>query len=113
MQNPSSHPRLTGKVSIITGSAQGIGLATALKFAVEGAIVVACDVKQAAVDAAVAQCQALGAQAVGYVVDVTQRDMVDAMVKAVLDKFGRIDVLVNNAGITQDARLQKNDVGAV
>lgn len=109
MQNhtPTSHPRLTGKVSIITGAAQGIGLATALKFAVEGATVVACDVKQAAVDTAVAQCQGLGAQAVGYVVDVTQRDMVDAMVKAVLDKFGRIDVLVNNAGITQDARLQK------
>jgi 3-oxoacyl-[acyl-carrier protein] reductase len=107
MQTPTSSPRLTGKVSIITGAAQGIGLATALKFAAEGATVVACDVKQTAVDAAVAQCQALGAQALGYVVDVTQRDMVDAMVKAVLDKFGRIDVLVNNAGITQDARLQK------
>jgi 3-oxoacyl-[acyl-carrier protein] reductase len=99
--------RLTNKVSIITGAAQGIGLATALKFAHEGAVVVLCDVKQAAVDAAVAQCQATGAQAVGFVVDVTQREMVDAMVKSVLAKFGRIDVLVNNAGITQDARLQK------
>jgi 3-oxoacyl-[acyl-carrier protein] reductase len=49
----------------------------------------------------------LGAQSVGYVVDVTQRNMVDATVKAVLEQFGRIDVLVNNAGITQDARLQK------
>ncbi|MES3010665.1 MAG: 3-oxoacyl-ACP reductase FabG [Pseudomonadota bacterium] len=100
-------PRLKDKVSIVTGAAQGIGLATALKFAREGAIVIVCDVKQAAVDEAVAQCRALGAQAEGYVVDVTQRDMVDGVVAKVKAQFGRIDVLVNNAGITQDARLQK------
>lgn len=99
--------RLDGKVSIITGAAQGIGLATALKFAKEGAIVIVCDVKQTAVDVAVQQCMEIGAQAQGYVLDVTQRTMVDATVKTVLEKFGRIDVLVNNAGITQDARLQK------
>jgi 3-oxoacyl-[acyl-carrier protein] reductase len=104
--SPHSSQRLSGKVSIITGAAQGIGLAIALKFGLEGAIVVLCDVKQAGVDAAVAQCQAAGATAVGFVVDVTQRDMVDGAVKAVIEKFGRIDVLVNNAGITQDARLQ-------
>ena len=103
----TSSARLHQKVSIITGAAQGIGLATAVKFAQEGAIVIVCDVRQDAVDAAVAQCQACGAQAVGFVVDVTQRAMVDGMVKAVLERFGRIDVLVNNAGITQDARLQK------
>ena len=106
-QYNSQAQRLKGKVSLITGGAQGIGLATALKFANEGAIVIVCDVKQAGVDAAMAQCAATGAQAQGFVVDVTQRDMVDATVKAVLEKFGRIDVLVNNAGITQDARLQK------
>ncbi|OIN93389.1 MAG: 3-oxoacyl-[acyl-carrier-protein] reductase [Comamonadaceae bacterium CG1_02_60_18] len=99
--------RLSNKVSIITGSAQGIGLATALKFAQEGAIVIVCDVKQDGVDAAVAQCRALGATAEGFVMDVTQRAMIDAVVAQVKAKFGRIDVLVNNAGITQDARLQK------
>ena len=103
----SSSQRLAGKVSIITGGAQGIGLATALKFSREGATVVVCDIRQAAVDAAVAHCQEAGAKALGRVVDVTQREMVDAMVQQVLSQFGRIDVLVNNAGITQDARLQK------
>ena len=103
----SSSQRLAGKVSIITGGAQGIGLATALKFSREGATVVVCDIRQAAVDAAVAQCQEAGAKALGMVVDVTQREMVDAMVQQVMSQFGRIDVLVNNAGITQDARLQK------
>ncbi|MBN8488980.1 MAG: 3-oxoacyl-[acyl-carrier-protein] reductase [Burkholderiales bacterium] len=99
--------RLKDKVSIITGAAQGIGLATALKFAREGAVVIVCDMKAAAVDEAVAECRRLGAQAAGFVVNVTDRAQVDAMVAAVKAQFGRIDVLVNNAGITQDARLQK------
>ncbi len=99
--------RLKNKVSIITGAAQGIGLATALKFAHEGAIVVVCDLRQAGVDEAVAVCRQEGAQTVGHVVNVTDRASVDTMVAAVRAQFGRIDVLVNNAGITQDARLQK------
>lgn len=102
---PSS--RLKNKVCIITGGAQGIGLATALKFAREGALLAIWDVKQQAVDEAVRQCREAGAQAEGYIVDVTQRPMVDAATESVKTRFGRIDVLVNNAGITQDARLQK------
>ena len=102
--------RLKDKVSIITGAAQGIGLATAEKFAREGAIVVVCDLRQAGVDDAVARCRELGAQAVGFAVNVTDRAAVDAMVAAVKAQFGRIDVLVNNAGITKDARLQKMTV---
>jgi 3-oxoacyl-[acyl-carrier protein] reductase len=99
--------RLQDKISIITGAAQGIGLATALKFAREGATVAVCDLREDAIEAAVSQCRALGVRAQGYRVDVTQREQVDAMVADVKHRFGRIDVLVNNAGITKDARLQK------
>jgi 3-oxoacyl-[acyl-carrier protein] reductase len=99
--------RLHNKVSIITGAAQGIGLATALKFAAEGAIVIVCDLRQLAIDEAVKQCRALRAQAIGCLMDVTDRAQVDAVVAQVKAQFGRVDVLVNNAGITQDARLIK------
>jgi 3-oxoacyl-[acyl-carrier protein] reductase len=99
--------RLQDKVCIVTGAAQGIGLATALKFAREGARLAIWDVRRDGVDRAVAQCRELGAPAEGAIVDVTQREMVDAAVESARERFGRIDVLVNNAGITQDARLQK------
>ena len=99
--------RLKHKVSIVTGAAQGIGLATAAKFAEEGAIVVVCDLKPEGVEAAVALVRARGAQAQGFTLNVTDRSALDAMATAVQERFGRIDVLVNNAGITRDARLQK------
>ena len=104
--------RLQDKVSIITGAAQGIGLATALKFAREGAVVIVCDRRADAVEAAVAMCRAAGplesaGRAEGFTLDVTDREAVDAMVAAVKERHGRVDVLVNNAGITKDARLQK------
>jgi len=99
--------RLKDKICIVTGAAQGIGLATALKFAREGAVVIACDRRAEAVHAAVETCRAAGGRAEGFVVDVTDRTQVDAMVAAVRERHARIDVLVNNAGITKDARLQK------
>jgi 3-oxoacyl-[acyl-carrier protein] reductase len=99
--------RLTDKVAIITGSAQGIGLATALRFAAEGARVVVSDIGQQRVDQAVAAIVAQGGQAIGAVVDVTDRLAIDAMVAKVKATWGRIDVLINNAGITKDARLAK------
>ncbi|MGF6773549.1 3-oxoacyl-[acyl-carrier protein] reductase [Paraburkholderia sp. GAS199] len=99
--------RLNQKISIVTGAGQGIGAATALKFAREGAIVVVCDVNHEAVTSVVAACREAGAQAQGFTLDVTDRAAVDSMVADVLERYRKIDVLVNNAGITRDARLQK------
>jgi 3-oxoacyl-[acyl-carrier protein] reductase len=98
--------RLKGKVAIVTGGAQGIGLATVKKFVAEGAQVALADVRQEAVDAAVASFNGAGT-VTGHAVDVTRRDQIDEMVEAVKQRHGRVDVLVNNAGITIDARLQK------
>ncbi|WP_354686343.1 3-oxoacyl-ACP reductase FabG [Cupriavidus necator] len=99
--------KLQGRVSIITGAAAGIGFATAQRFAAEGAIVVLCDVQEVRLRDAADMLAAAGATVSAYHVDVTRRDEVDAMVAAVMAAHGRIDVLVNNAGITQDARLVK------
>ena len=100
--------RLLGKVCIVTGAAQGIGLATARRFLEEGATVALCDIRRESVDAALESLQDLG-NVEGHVVDVTRRDQIDAMVDAVRTRHRAIDVLVNNAGITLDARLQKMD----
>jgi len=89
--------RLKNKICIVTGAAQGIGAATVRKLAAEGAIVIGCDRRADPVEGA----------AETWAVDVTDRSQVDALVAAVKAKHGRIDVLVNNAGITQDARLVK------
>jgi 3-oxoacyl-[acyl-carrier protein] reductase len=99
--------RLKDKVAIITGSARGIGQATALKFAAEGAKVVVCDLDRKAVDEVVAQIVAQGGQAIGFTMNVTDKAGIAAVVKGVMDKYGRIDVLVNNAGIVDDAMLRK------
>lgn len=99
--------RLQGKVSIITGGASGIGHATVLKFAQEGAIVAVCDLNQEAIDAVVNEIKAAGGEAVGYVVNVTNKAQIADMVGDLKTRFGRIDVLVNNAGIVQDAQLLK------
>jgi len=99
--------RLKDKVAIITGSARGIGRATALKFAAEGARVVVCDLDRKAVDEVVAQIVAAHGQAIGFTVNVTDKASIAAMVQGAMDKYGRIDVLVNNAGIVDDAMLRK------
>jgi 3-oxoacyl-[acyl-carrier protein] reductase len=97
--------RLQDKICIVTGAGQGIGLATARRFAAEGGVVVLCDVDGTRVERAAEELRRAGGKAIGHSVDVAQRPSVDAMVADVLNRYGRIDALVNNAGITRDARL--------
>lgn len=91
--------RLKDKVCLITGGAAGIGKATAERFAEEGAIVVICDISEQAGQAVAA---ALGAKAKFYKVNVADRAAVQAWVEEVFATYGRIDVLVNNAGVLRD-----------
>jgi 3-oxoacyl-[acyl-carrier protein] reductase len=93
--------RLKDNVTLITGGAAGIGKATAQRFQEEGATVVICDVKE---DAGQATVDELGLAAF-YKVNVMDRQDVQRWVDDVLARFGRIDVLVNNAGVLRDGRL--------
>jgi len=96
--------RLKDKVCLITGGASGIGKATAIKFASEGAKVIICDVDKTAGQAFVEE---LGNDSVFYKINVVNRDEVQGWIDDVVNKFGRIDVLVNNAGITRDGLFVK------
>ena len=98
--------RLKDKVAIITGAGRGIGQATAVKFAREGAKVVVCDLSEAAIAETLKLCGEAGAQTLGCVANVTDNSTLKAMVQATLAKFGRIDCLVNNAGIVADAQMK-------
>lgn len=101
--------RLKDKVAIITGAGRGIGRATALRFAEEGASVAVADVDAAVADDVAGEIESGGGRALSVQVDVADRDSVTAMSQQVRDAFGRIDVLVNNAGILRDAQLYKLD----
>ena len=96
--------RMKDKVVIVTGGAAGIGRATALRFSQEGARVVICDVNQEGGQAALKE---LGEGAAFYKVNVTSRQDVQTWIDDVAANFGRIDVLINNAGILRDGQLIK------
>ena len=96
--------RMKGKVVLVTGGAAGIGKATALRFAEEGAKVVICDLNETAGQDTLSL---LGVDAAFYKVNVASRAEVQAWIDEVAAKFGRIDVLVNNAGILRDGQLIK------
>jgi len=99
--------RLRDKVAIITGSGSGIGQATAEKFAHEGARVAVCDINEASARGVADGINAAGGEALAFHVDVTNKDSIARMVEGVMAAWGRVDTLVNNAGIVQDAQFKK------
>jgi 3-oxoacyl-[acyl-carrier protein] reductase len=99
--------RLKGKVSIITGGGQGIGRATAVKFAKEGAKVAVCDINVTSAEETAKLITDAGGEAISFSIDVTDKKSIAAMVEGVMRQWGRIDTLVNNAGIVQDAQFKK------
>ncbi|MBW1713719.1 MAG: SDR family NAD(P)-dependent oxidoreductase, partial [Deltaproteobacteria bacterium] len=99
--------RLKDKVGIVTGSGRGIGRGVAAVLAANGAKMVVVDINQADVDKVVAGLKEAGHEAMGLKVDVSNRAQVAKMAADVIEAYGRIDFLVNNAGIVRD-KMAKN-----
>jgi short-subunit dehydrogenase len=92
-------PAVSESIVVVTGASSGIGRATALAFAGEGASVVGCARREAPLEGAIEQCRALGAEALAVVADVRDETSMRVVARRALDRFGRIDVWVNNAGV--------------
>ena len=105
----TSDGRLSGKVAVVTGAGRGIGRAIALEFAAEGASVAVASRTASTVESVVAEIEASGGVAFGLTVDVGERDQVERMVRATVERFGALDVLVNNA---QGFGTRANPIGS-
>ena len=99
--------RLAGKVAMVTGAGGGIGAATAKRLAAEGARVCVIDVMKDGVAATVESIRGAGGEALGVEGDVSLKREVEGMVERILQQFGRLDILINNAGINRDAMAAK------
>lgn len=99
--------RLQDKVAIVTGAARGIGFETAKRFAEEGATVVICDLNEDGVKEAADAIIEAGGKAMGIAVNVTDQVQVEQAIEKTLAAYGKLDCLVNNAGITADNTLMK------
>lgn len=99
--------RLQNKVAMITGAGRGIGRATALRLAAEGARIVALDWSMDLAAETAEAVRGQGGEALAVTADVSQRDQVQAAVQQALSKFDRLDILVNNAAVTRDAMMYK------
>ena len=96
---------LNGKVALVTGAAQGMGRAIAMRLAIEGASVVATDINGKLVEQTGIDIRELGHEALAVEADIGDVDDIDLVVTEALNAFGRIDILVNNAGVTRHADI--------
>jgi len=100
---------LAGKTAIVTGAARGIGRAICLELASRGADIVACDLLAEPLEETAGQIGAKGVRGIAKIVDVTDADAVNRMVDETIETFGKLDIMVNNAGITRDTLLLSMD----
>lgn len=98
---------LENKIAVVTGGADGIGKATSVRFANEGATVVVWDMNTVKGDETVAEINASGGNAIFMQVNTAKYDEVDKATQLTVKNFGRIDILINNAGITRDSSIKK------
>ncbi len=100
---------LSGRIALITGSGQGIGKAVALELAKQGAKIVTNDVTGCCADDTLEEVRGIGGDGLAITADVSDPAQVDAMIKQVIDTFGQIDILINNAGTTRDNLIIRMD----
>jgi len=96
-----------GKIVIVTGAARGIGFSIAEGFASAGATTAIIDISEEAVKEAVHKLQAVGYKAIGYNADVTDAIRIGEILTEINERYGRLDILINNAGVTRDGLLMK------
>ena len=108
--------KLEGRVALVTGASQGIGHACALALARQGATVAVAARNQQKLDALVAEINGAGGKAGAFVIDVGDEEQVKAGIKSVIAEFSKVDILINNAGITRDQlvmRMKRTDWDSV
>jgi 3-oxoacyl-[acyl-carrier protein] reductase len=96
---------LQGRIALVTGAAQGIGRACALELAQAGAALALADINEVKLAEVAAEIQAAGGQAASFRLDVSSQESIEAGAKVVLERFGKVEILVNNAGITRDGLM--------
>lgn len=99
--------RVKDKVAVVTGAGRGLGEAAAVRLAEEGAKVVASDVDEAGARQTAEKIQATGRESIAVKTDVSLRQDAESLMEAAIKAFGRIDILINNAGITRDTSIRK------